>query len=155
MMNQDDIHTIELDLRGHIELPARGISMGRKWRQATSLSIVVHEKQFSLWGKVLVYKTPAGLVAHRAVRFVKRDGKRWWITKGDGFFTPDRLPVFEDAVIGVVDAIKQNDQVYTIDAGCFRYAGLMHAVLGYIGALIWRPIWPGLNQPRIDTDENG
>jgi len=146
-MNQDDIHTIALDVHGYIELPARGISMGRTWRGATSLSIVVHDRETSLWGHVLVYKTPAGLVAHRAVRSISRNGERWWITKGDGFLTPDRLPVNDVSVIGVVDAMKKNEHIYKIDAGWHRCTGLWHAVLGYAGSLLWRPIWTQPDNP--------
>jgi len=140
MMKQDDIHTIALDTHGYIELPARGISMGRTWRRATSLSIVVHDRQLSLWGRVLVYKTTSGLVAHRAVRSITRNGRRWWITKGDGFLTPDRVPVDEESVIGVVDAIHRNRLTHKIDSGWLRCVGWLHAVLGYAGSLYWTPI---------------
>lgn len=120
--------------------------MGRRWRRAKSLSIEVCDPDARLLGRVLVYKTPTGLVAHRAVRMLRRGGSIWWITKGDGFWTPDRLPVNEEAVIGVVGSISTGAKTIRVKRSWW------HVLAGSLGSLIWPPLW---TEDRTNSSVDG
>lgn len=130
-----------LDVHGEIVLPARGISMGGKWAHADALVLEVWDRRKSPVGRVAVYRAGSGLVAHRIVRGAMREGKRWFITKGDGAITPDRIPIREDAVVGLVTAYRQGERIIALKGLNAGLCAAVHLVIGFTGSFVWRPIW--------------
>ena len=131
---------IRLEAAGQLELPAAGVSMGKSWAQADTLQVIARTKQPPGWGDVILYRTAGNLIAHRVVKRVVRNGAVWWITKGDGYYTPDRIPVPDADVLGVVTAYSVSGNRATFTMGR-RIAGVFHACVGRIGLLVWPPLW--------------
>jgi len=125
-----DVLRAQLEAQGRLILPANGISMGARWRRTRTLSLLPRSHRVPRWGDVVVYRAGEGWVAHRLVRGVDRNGVAWWVTKGDGAWTPDRCLVADDDVLGVVVAR---------DGQPVRRQWL-HAFLGWLGSWWWRPV---------------
>jgi len=123
------------------EFPASGMSMGTRWRRVDSIVTIPPDRQLPRWSNIIVYQTPDGLVAHRIVRCIKKDGKRWWITKGDGFLAPDRIPVDDNDVLGVAVAVRTATDLISLDTTSENIRGMFHGLIGRITLLIWPPLW--------------
>ena len=85
--------------------------MGRGFTGAEALVVCPCPPRAPRWGDVLVYSVGEKWVAHRALRRFRRDGRTWWITKGDGHWTVDRWPVAEEEVLGIVTAYVRRGQL--------------------------------------------
>jgi len=138
----DDLIEVKLDACGFIDLPVAGISMGNRWAEAGQLHVESRRRRNPRWGDVVLYRIGNGMVAHRIIGTCVRHDSRWWITKGDGYWTPDRIPVADRDVLGVVVSYSIQERVVRVDKGARKFAGFMHALSGCLGRVVWPPIWP-------------
>lgn len=119
------------------EFPAEGVSMGRSWDRARSLLVETVPADRVAWADVIVYRVGSGWVAHRVVRCWSAGDRLVWITKGDGTWTPDRLPVSANQLVGVVRGVRWSDRYDEVGPG---WAGYAHALVGWFGSFVWPPL---------------
>jgi hypothetical protein len=119
------------------EFPAEGVSMGRSWCRARSLLVETVLAEHVAWADVIVYRGGTGWVAHRVVRCLSGEDSLAWVTKGDGTWTPDRLPVSADQLVGVVRGVRWTDRYDEVRPEWF---GRAHALVGWIGSFVWPPL---------------
>ncbi|HMP88842.1 MAG TPA: hypothetical protein PJ991_01510 [Kiritimatiellia bacterium] len=138
----DEALSAKLEACGHISLPSSGISMGRRWQDAVSLRVAARKLVEPRIGDVIVCQYDGHLIAHRALKRVERHGKWWWITKGDGAWFPDRIPMPDCSVLGRVEKFSdQAGRVTDATSGPSRLYRWLHIAIGRIGVLFRPPIW--------------
>lgn len=95
---------------------ARGVSMGPTWGPEALLGVrPVSPADPPLCGDVIVYEMGDGVLAHRVV-FRRRSPEGWsYVTQGDARWQPDRIPVPESRVRGVVVRVWRGNQELRMD----------------------------------------
>jgi signal peptidase I len=131
------------------EYPAQGMSMGKRWQDAMSLIVLSPEHKKPRWSDVILYQTSRGLVAHRVVQITQRNGRCWFITKGDGYWMPDRVPIVESDILGTIISVRKMNRLLNADSISERIRAILAGVLGWIGLWCWPPIWEAVDGTTI------
>lgn len=98
-----------LESRGELRLPARGFSMGARYRMAGALSLRRADR--IRIGTVLVYRRDGLWVAHRVIWVFPSHDARLCLTKGDAVMAPDFPAVMKGEEIAVVAGIRTGSDV--------------------------------------------
>ena len=84
-------------------------------------------------GDIAVFHGQSGLIAHRIVGRIKKDGKTWFNEKGDNRFYPTVIP--EDVIIGKVTEIDKDD--IKIDLTAYNWS-CINRFLGYYWVVLFK-----------------
>ncbi len=133
-MDAVDVLRDALRAQPTVRVRVEGSSMGCGFRGVGEAELVAAEHPLRP-GRIAVYRTGAGWTAHRIIARFEHRGNRWYVTKGDGFRSVDRIPVHETSVAGVVGAVCRDGTFQPVDRGWRRVAALLHTVAGGIS---WR-----------------
>lgn len=98
--------TIERIIKSRINLriPVRGFSMFPVL--STGDSVIVSSVDNLKKGDIILFRKDENIVCHRVMKIISREGKVFYVTRGDSLFYDD-APVSVDDIIGKVSIIER------------------------------------------------
>lgn len=124
-----------LKSRGELRLPARGFSMGARYRTADALSLRPAAR--IRIGTVLVYRRDGLWVAHRVIWVFQERDERLCLTKGDAVMACDRPAVMKGEEVAVVGAFRAGGNAVDLTTPWNRLRETGRGLIGLLAAAMF------------------
>jgi len=122
----------------HADLPVEGESMSPNLPDGSRIHVLLRPPSRPRMGDVLVFRQADSLVVHRYLCRVRRDGREWLRTRGDGKINFDPF-VDPERVLGKVLAFTYQGQRWELGGALARFYAVKIALhdlfWGFLGRL--------------------
>ncbi|MDQ1910417.1 signal peptidase I [Paenibacillus sp. GD4] len=122
--------------RGYIELPSIGTSMSPAIREGYVCRFTDIEARSLKVGDIVLFVGVTGeLVGHRLIGTLVKEGKAYYVCKGDSNRTSDR-PVPEEQLIGRMVSVRAGQRLIRADALSMRMWGWLVSRLPFVSLCV-------------------